>query len=288
MRKSFSIYDVNKPTEKPMALVLGVAVATVFLVTGCAYEEPVVEPIVIHNGPPSAPDGVFSVTGDGVVEICWNPNPEIDIAGYGIYWNDEPTGYFEHIATVSAKTTCFVDEDVTNGFTYYYAVLAFDKEGLESELSYDNVFDTPRPEGANLVLFDYLGQNNSLSGYDFSSLSGAAQAWDEPSTDVYFGAPNGVPTLFADQGAGVDVQDYGYVDLVYVDWAPLAGWAPSGRVELVQGHSYIVRIVDQAGRYNMAKFEVVSVSGTSATVDWAYQIDSDNPELAPGVGGAQR
>ncbi|MDH3216927.1 MAG: fibronectin type III domain-containing protein [Candidatus Krumholzibacteria bacterium] len=290
MRTLFSISDLKKASPKVgVLLVLAVSVGAAFLLTGCGDEDPVViERIVIDNGPPSAPDGVFSITGDAQVEICWNPNPEDDIAGYDIYWNDEPTGYFEFVATVDANTTCYVDTEVSNAVTYFYAVLAFDKDGLESELSFEDVFDTPRPEGFDLTLFDYLGQDSDLSGYDFSSLSGSAQAWDDPTTDVYFGSPNGVPTLFADRGAGVYLQDYGYIDLLYVDWAPLEGWADSGRVELIEGHSYVVQIVDAIGHYNMAKFHVRAASPMSVTLDWAYQTDDDNPELAPGRGGAQK
>ena len=269
-----------------MIVIAGLAMASMLAVGACATEDDPV--VVIDNGAPSAPDGVYSIPGDFQGEICWNTNPEPDIAGYDVYWNDAPTGEFEFVARVDVNTTCYVDTDVDNGVTYYYAVLAFDNDGLESELSFENVFDTPRPEGTNLVLFDYLGQNSGLGGYDFSSLSGTPQAWDNPTTDVYFGSPNGVPTLFADQGAGVDIQDYGYIELLYVDWAPVAGWAPSGQVELIPGHSYIVRIVDGNGLFNMAKFNVVVASSASATIDWAYQTDSDNPELAPGVGGAQR
>lgn len=246
------------------------------------------ENVVIVDLPPSAPDGVFSTTGDGEVEICWNPNPEPDVKGYDIFWNDQPVGVFERIGSVGANQTCFVDVNVANGVTYYYAVAAFDEAGQQSDLSVEDVFDTPRPEGTNLVLFDYLGQNSNLSGYDFSALTGVAQAMTDPTTDVYFGAPGNVPTLFADQVAGVDIQDYGYVDLVDVDWAPLAGWSGIGQVELIQGHSYIIRVVDAGGVFHMAKVFVVDVSTTSVTLDWAYQIDPNNPELAPGTGGAQR
>jgi hypothetical protein len=289
MRRKPSISHLNNSGRIGFAIVAGIAVVAVSFY-GCSDDEDPM--IVIDNGPPSAPDGVFSITGDGQVEICWNPNPEDDIAGYEIYWNDQPTGVFSFVAGVDANTTCFVDTDVVNGETYFYAVLAYDNDGLESDLSYEDVFDTPRPEGTNLVLFDYLGQNSSLSGYDFSSVTGTPQAWDNPTTDVYFGAPmrDGipVPTLFADQDAGVDIQDYGYIELEYVDWAPMAGWAPSGQVELIPGHSYIVRIVDGSGFFNMAKLHVVAASTASVTLDWAYQEDIDNPELAPGAGGAQR
>jgi hypothetical protein len=287
MRKRFRIKEFKQRGHGiGFPIVAAIAVVAVMLV-GCGDDD---DPMVVFdNGPPSAPDGVYSITGDLQVEICWNPNPEDDIAGYEVYWNSAPTGQFSFVARITnPNTTCYIDTDVDNGTTYFYAVLAYDNDGLESELSYEDVFDTPRPEGTNLFLFDYLGQNSGLSGYDFSSEPyGIPQAWDNPTTDVYFGAPNGVPTLFADQGAGVDVQDYGYIDLIYVSWAPTAGWAPSGQVELIPGHSYIVRIVDN-GTFNMAKIYVVSVSAASVTLDWAYQKDTNNQELAPGVGGAQR
>lgn len=248
---------------------------------GC--EEKVVE--VVADLPPSAPDGVFSVTGNMAVTICWNPNPETDIAGYDIYWNDAPTGLFEYVNTVGPNDFCYVDTDVDNGTTYFYAVLAFDGAGQESELSFDDVFDTPRPEGVGLVLSDHLGPGVASSGYDFSTAT--VQRWDDPGTDVYFGAPNGVYTLFADQGAGVDIQDYGFIELVDVDWAPPSGWSPSHQAEMIEGHSYVVRIVNGQVK-NYAKVYARSPSLASVTLDWAYQISEDNPELAPGIGGAQR
>jgi len=241
--------------------------------------------VVLDNGPPSAPDGVFSVTGDEEVTIYWNPNPEPDIAGYDIYWNDEEAGWYEYLATVPPDQTYYVDWGLTNGVTRFYAVLAFDEEGQESELSYETVFDTPRPEGFSLVLYDYLGQSSNLSGYDFSSLSGTAQAWNNASTDVYFDPSNGVNLLRARDG--VDIQDYGYIDLVDVSWAPSAGWSPNQQSELITGHSYIIRISDKVGGQNYAKIYVQNVSSSSVTLDWAYQTAVDNPELAP-IGGKSK
>ncbi len=241
--------------------------------------------------PPSPPDGVFSVTGDGQVTICWNPNPEPDIAGYDIYWNSAPTGAFEFLGSVGANQTCFIDTDVINGTTYFYAVAAFDNAGLESELSFEDVFDTPRPEGTNLIL-SAVGQNPGQSGYDFNKLqpplflSGTPQAWNDPTTDIFFDSPNpGEFVLVADQIGGVDIQDFGLIDLVDVDFAPVSGFSAIGRSEAIPGHSYVIRIA-QGGTFNMAKVNVVNVSAISVTLDWAYQIDPGNPELAPGGGRA--
>ena len=291
MRRKISI-NIRK---KSGLLVFGLAiVAFSFVAAGCEDD-----PVEV-NHPPSAPRGVFSITGDRQVEICWLANPERDLAGYDIYYHDsrihrtDPEMVFERIATVGPNTTCYIDTDLDNGFTYDFAVAAFDVGGLESELSREDVFDTPRPEGVGLVLHDYLGQNSSTSGYDFSRLNNTAQLWSDSSTDVYFGAPNGMPTLFgkgAMVGDGVDVQDYGYIDLEFVDWAPEIdkGWSPFKKTDLIQGHSYVIQIEDEAsGFYHYAKVYVVSVTDQVVVLDWAYQISPGNPELSPGIGGAQK
>jgi hypothetical protein len=244
--------------------------------------------VVEDNGPPSVPAGLYSVTGDGICTLYWNPNPEPDIAGYGVYWHDQPTGYYTRITNVPASQTSYIVDfhalGFSNGTTLYFAVDAYDKDGLRSEdLSYETVFDTPRPEGFDLVLYDYLGPNSNLSGYDFSSVSGKAQPDSELTTDVYFGTSNGVYLLYAT--TGVDIQDYGYIDLIDVDWAPSGGWAPSHQAEMIIGHSYLLRISDKAGGHNFAKIYVVDVAPSSVTLDWAYQEVTDLPELSPVRGG---
>ncbi|NIM18955.1 MAG: hypothetical protein GTO51_01060 [Candidatus Latescibacteria bacterium] len=263
---------------------IGALLLPALIYTGCCDEcDDTV--VMIDNGPPSAPRGLYSVTGDEEVTLYWYENPEPDIAGYDVYWNDEETGYYDYLATTPPDQTWYVDYTIANGETRYYALIAFDTQGLESDWSYEVAFDTPRPEGFNLVLYDYLGQNSSLSGYDFSSLSGTAQAWDDPATDVYFDPSNGVNLLRA--RIGVDIQDYGLIDLIDVDWAPSDGWSPTQQAELIYGHSYIVRISDKAGGHNYAKIFVSSVSPSSVTLDWAYQTVVNNPELTP-RGGASK
>jgi hypothetical protein len=240
----------------------------------------------ISDLPPYPPDGVFSITGDEVVTVCWNQKTEPNIVAYGIYKNTELWGAYTWIANVNAVDACsdglccFDDAGLNNGETWYYAVTSINNIGMESEdLSYENVFDTPRPEDFGLVLVDF-GQDAAQSGYDFSSLSNAAQPWNSISTDIYFGVSGGTNYIFTT--ARVDIQDYGWIDLLNVDWAPSGGWAPSGIVEAIPRHSYIVRINGLSG-WNVAKFEVVSVTSDSVTMDWAYQGVPGLPELAPGA-----
>jgi hypothetical protein len=260
------------------------AIAAVLLpfVAGCDDEGPVVAEVV--DVPPFPPDGVFSITGDGVVSIYWNANWEEDLDGYAVYRSTTNPGPYYFLDEVSANQTWYDDTDVVNGETWFYAVTAFDRAGYESELSLETVFDTPRPEGFGLVLVE-LGQDPSRAGYDFSSLSGVPQAAALGTTDIYFESSGGAQYLRAK--TGVDIQDYGLIDLPYVDWAPDTGWSPSAQAEAITGHSYIIRIQSGQGT-NVAKVQVKSV-GSTVTLDWAYQAVQNNPELAPiGVGGAMQ
>jgi hypothetical protein len=264
------------------------------IVAGCSDDDP-----VVVDTPPFPPDGVFSETGDGQVTIFWNPNWESDLTDYGVYRSDASDGSYSHLSDVPASRVCdgywvcYTDTDVINGETWYYAVTALDAAGNESDLSYEDVFDTPRPEGSNLILFDYTGQNRGLSGYDFSNfVNGTAQPDTATTTDVFYGAAAGVNYLWTT--SRVDIQDYGLIKLPFVDWAPVSGWAPSGRVEAIVGHSYIVRIADVPIEH-YAKVYVKSVSNAGAdpdtrnvTLDWAYQpvsVEPHNRELSPGFGG---
>jgi hypothetical protein len=249
-----------------------VAALTMPLVAGCEDD-----PVVAADNPPFPPDGVFSVTGDELVTIYWNANQESDLDGYRVYrGNVDLSGPYYPLADVAAGQTFYDDTDVNNGETWFYAVTAFDANGHESELSREDVFDTPRPEGFNLVLVE-LGQDMSHAGYDFSSLSNLSQPATSTNTDIYFESQASGQYIVC-KGAGVDIQDYGLIDLIAVDWAPEVGWAPSKQAEAIQGHSYIVRILDGQGDYNMAKFFVKSVTNT-LTMDWGYQAVGNNPEL---------
>jgi hypothetical protein len=268
-------------------IVVAVAALTLPLVAGCSSDDPV----VAADNPPFPPDGVFSVTGDHLVTIYWNQNQEPDLAGYRVYrGNVDLSGPYYSLADVAKGTTSYDDSSVQNGETWFYAIAAFDKAGHESDLSREDVFDTPRPEGFNLVLVE-LGQDQLHAGYDFSSLSDLPQSATAGTTDIYFENQGGVKYIVS-ADPGVDIQDYGLIDLIAVDWAPVNdGWSPSKKAEAIVGHSYIVRVLDDRdavpqGDFNMAKFIVKSVTNTTLTMDWAYQAVPNNPELLV-IGGTR-
>ncbi len=253
------------------------------LILGCgSSDDGPVSPVQVDTEPPAIPRGVRSITGDDWVMVEWFPNGEADLAGYKIWRDDNGDEEFDLLGEVSPDSSSdvgrfsFVDEGVINGRTYSYAVSAVDYDGNESELSPEQVFDTPRPSGNNVTLNDF-NLIPDRSGFDFSQPARGAITWDLPATDVYFGfdAAVSVPYLYSDNLT--ELQDMGYHEYFdEVDVSPVRGFTTEF-VELIAGHVYTLLTPDR----NFAKIHVIVVSETAITFDWAYQIDPDNPQLAP-------
>jgi hypothetical protein len=232
--------------------------------------------------PPAAPRGVYTVTGDGQVRVFWLDNTEPDVAGYRVYEAPCASGGGCPYDPVGATTgTTFTVTGLANGETRFYAVAAYDLAGNESALSEETLFDTPRPEGFDRVL-NNSQESTAGSGYDFSAFS--ARDWNDPLTDMYFGFSGGVDQMFVPDFQ-TDIQDAGVASsLDAVDFAPNTGWSPSGTVELIVGHCYVVWTRDD----HYAKFRVTEIrpgsTGVPARVvfDWAYQVDPGNRELRAG------
>lgn len=228
--------------------------------------------------PPAAPRGFRSVTGDHTVYMSWLDNTEPDVAGYRIYEGPCETGSdcpYERIGSTGGTT--FTATGLANGVTRFYAVAAYDYAGNESALSYETVFDTPRPEGEGARLSSYLA-SPAASGWDFSAFQ--VRAFDNATTDMFYG-DNGSTLMMFVPDFQTDIQDAGYAThLDAVDFAPNGGWSPTGSVELIVGHCYVVWTRDN----HFAKFRVTQVLAQPTgppriEFDWAYQVDPGNPEL---------
>ncbi|HEX4667823.1 MAG TPA: fibronectin type III domain-containing protein [Chthoniobacterales bacterium] len=65
------------------------------------------------------------------VTLAWDPNRENDIAGYNVYYGRSSGDYFrvETVAKPSATIT------IKGSKTMYFAVTAFNADGLESDFS---------------------------------------------------------------------------------------------------------------------------------------------------------
>jgi hypothetical protein len=228
--------------------------------------------------PPAAPRGLYTVTGDHTVYMSWYSNTEPDVAGYRIYEAGCATGPscpYDRVGSTTGNT--FALGGLPNGVTRYFAVAAYDYAGNESDLTYETIHDTPRPEGFNAVVTSYLSVPTA-AGWDFSAAR--VRPFDDPVTDMFFG-DNGATLMMFVPDFGTDIQDAGFAStLDAVDFAPNGGWSPTGSVELIQGHCYVVWTRDD----NYAKFRVTNIipqpSGSPVVqFDWAYQVDTGNPEL---------
>jgi len=255
------------------------------LLAGCSNETTVPVGPVAPVVPPAAPRGLFSVTGDGEATLVWLANTEPDVVGYRIYKG--PCGgldcEYTLIATISAPADAdyveYVVTGLANGTTRFFAVAAVNSAGAEGDLSYDDVFDTPRPAGTGLVLNNYLVYGTNI-GYDFSAFARTNTV--EPPADMFFGFYEDTTGFIHQQifvpDFSTDIQDAGYVSsLDAVDFAPGpdSGWSPSGTVEVIAGHAYVVWTRDN----HFAKFRVIAVGPTQVALDWAYQVDPGNREL---------
>lgn len=252
---------------KTQTLIINLLTITSLLVfASCSFEN-------IDHEPPAVPRGLRSITGDGEVMLYWYENTEPDLAGYRIYRSLTESGYYYLIGETNLDY--FLDVGLENGVTYFYAISAFDYNENESDLSYELVFDTPRPEGFNENVFDYHDYPD-YAGWDFSNYN--VVAFDDPKCDFYYGYDDYMEAGYFYVGRpGGDIQDFGYTEsLDDVTYAPQNGWSATGIVEVIVGHTYIFWTWDD----HYAKFRVTTIGPNYVVFDWAYQTDPGNPELA--------
>ncbi len=263
------------------------------LAAGCSEDDEV----TVYDPAPQPPQGVYTVTGDDSVFVYWTAPYEADLKEF-IIWRsfDEFDGY-EEIGNVVAAANPdidlvyyapgFVDATAHNGTTYFYAVSSVDRRSQYSDLSAESVFDTPRPEGT-VTLYDQA-ERPELAGFDF--LTKTVVSFDDADADLTIDRDlDGVFYINAATGM-VDLQSMGYTySFDDIGWAPDAGWSSTGWAEIVQGHTYVVRITDGHGDFNYAKLQVIAINSYNGYVvlRWAYQEDSNNPELVPGMPEDQR
>lgn len=234
---------------------------------------------VVYNARPAAPQGVFSITGDHAVYLYWYGPYESDIREYRIYRSLDPVNNYSKVGRRDADENGnldliiyeYIDNSANNGTTYYYAVTSVDGSGQESDLSAENVFDTPRPEGNDIV----IDANIDASRSGFSLALDSVVAWDSPLADFWVDAYEDV--FFLNKGRDfTDFQDMGWQDSFdNVTWAPTDGWVYGDYIELLPGHTYVIWTAES----NYAKIHVNNLTSTLAEFTWGYQTVPDNPEL---------
>jgi hypothetical protein len=238
------------------------------------------------NQAPAVPTGVASITGDGYVVVYWNPVYESDLAGYGVYRSNTESGRYTRIGEVArGEDTVFEDHGLTNSVTYYYAVDAFDHSGNESDLSYETVDDTPRPEGWDATLFskEYRPLLSGIAILPEAYDALVVLPYNDADAQYYLGHDAlGCLRIVPRQdshGAWNRIQDYGYTTSPdELDVAPTGGWSMcADGVEVIAGHAYVLKTA--SGYYG--KLRVQEMGNDAIIFYWAYQGKWGSTELAP-------
>ena len=276
-----------------------VLVAVIAFVASSCIQEPnrrIVGPT--DSIAPEEPRSVYTTTGDGKVTVHWSVSRATDVEGYAIFISAEDHDYWflaqvpasrRHWVVDGSRIPGSVPLEFVNGNTYWFGVTAFDRAGNESELSAGSTtFDTPRPAGEGLKLFDLHGPRAYESGYDFSrSPFGYAMNGTDLFADMYYANEFGVPTMRTAHPGVVELQDMGRRDFndPLVGWFVEDGWGGQTRLPLSPGHVYLVRIWEETRPgntqepFHVGKFQVTRIDAAGVTLRWAYQIAPNNRQL---------
>ncbi|MCM2272570.1 MAG: fibronectin type III domain-containing protein [candidate division Zixibacteria bacterium] len=256
-------------------LVLIPLVAAALFAAGCEDDNN-----VLVNREPAAPQGVYTVTGDGQVTVWWNGPYERNIVEYGVYRSLESTTGYTEIARVDAVDNpnldlliySYVDDNVINGQTYYYAVRSISSGGYQSDLSAEDAYDTPRPDGS-VTLFP-MQIDSTLAGFNFEAA--ARVNYSSALADIFIDIFDGIVYINA-ANINTDIQDMGYTETFDdISLAPEFGWSELGYLEVITGHTYIVWTADN--HYAKVRVQAINPSG-SIVLQWGYQTATGNPEL---------
>jgi rhamnogalacturonan endolyase len=97
--------------------------------------------------PPTPPFMVTAVAWSDTVSLEWESNVELDLAGYNVYRSRQMDGAYIKLNASLLIEPHFLDTDVINDTTYYYAVTAVDID--ENESAYSDIITavpTLRPD----------------------------------------------------------------------------------------------------------------------------------------------
>ncbi|MCF6268252.1 MAG: hypothetical protein L3J41_00910 [Melioribacteraceae bacterium] len=231
--------------------------------------------LFIDDTPPPVPTNIITETGDDFVIISWDHIYDTDFSGYAVYYSDKYDGEYKLIGTTVESN--YVDYGAANGVTYYYAVASYDYSGNESDLSYDVAYDTPRPEGYDQSVYDFINFPN-IAGYDFSKYS--IDKYNSLETDFFFENDDG--TFYLNVWEDTDIQSMGRTTDIYsISFAPTDGWVelkPGDNIKYLQairGNTYVIRTWDN----HFAKIRISEIFADHIVFDWAYQTAEGNVEL---------
>lgn len=87
-----------------------------------------------ETAPLSPPSGVNATAGASDISLTWNANPELDVAGYKVYWGSNTAPDFDNVEIVVGDVTSFTIPSLMGGI-YFIAVTAYDATGSVDDLA---------------------------------------------------------------------------------------------------------------------------------------------------------
>jgi hypothetical protein len=120
--------------------------------------------------------------------LAWNPSPQVDVAGYAVYWGNQP-GVYDHGLDVGNQLSSQV-AGLVDGQPYYFVVRAYNTSGLYSD---------PSVEVSRRV-----GIPHSIGG-DFIGDHRSDMTVFEPSTGIWYSREIGTVSPSVVWGGGSEV-----------------------------------------------------------------------------------
>jgi len=136
---------------------------------------------LINLGPPPPPENlsVAPVTAGGALVACWQT--EIEAVAYNLYRCGVAGGPYDLLANLPPNVTCYQDEGLINGTTYYYVVTALNRMQYESAYSTEAsgkpaLADAiPGAPPAPIILNPVAGGGEVTLSEAFTTVSGLAE-----------------------------------------------------------------------------------------------------------------
>jgi hypothetical protein len=128
---------------------------------GDGTEDYTIEPEIVETSP-RAPTGLAASLENQEILLSWNANPESDIAGYHIYYDNDVSGPPYYATTADQGGSPIDVGNTTNytlsglpGGTYYLAITAYDSDGYGSRFSNEVVVFIPYKTYLPVILRNY-------------------------------------------------------------------------------------------------------------------------------------
>jgi hypothetical protein len=121
-------------------------------------------PLTFLAGRPQAPAGLQADVNESChITLSWWSNPDGDIVTYRIY-HRTPGSSFEARDSVFAPDTTYADTNISDGLNHYYAIVAIDSFGLESDMSAQACTTLAVDIPDSILVVGYDGASVSLRG----------------------------------------------------------------------------------------------------------------------------